>query len=431
MRDVIGAPAGWLARKIRARELSSVEVVRAHLEHIHTVNPRLNAVVFATAESAITEARAADRHSRNRRKGGLGPLHGVPFTAKDIFNTAGLPTTTGLRMMRGNIPAHDATVVARMRRAGAILIGKTNCLPGGSEEDSWSPARGGTRNPYDINRSPGVSSSGEAAIIAAGGSPLGLGSDSGGSIRLPAHYCGIAALKPTAGLIPVTGGYGLAGGLSDPRSQVGPMARYVTDLAIALRVLAGPDGVDSGVVPVPIPRRTPKLDGLRVAWYADDGMAKPTPAVTATVKAAAKALAAAGCTVTEERPPSLAEAYLVTLGYWGRKHMTHERMYRRWDAFRVAVLAFMSRFDLVLSPVAPDIAPLYKIKPVGDHQLSYTVPYSLSGNPCVVVRAGTSSENLPIGVQLVAGNWHDDLALKGARAVERALGGWRPASVVG
>ena len=429
MRDVIGAPAGWLARKIAARELSSVEVVRAHLEHIHTVNPRLNAVVFATAESAIKEARAADRH--NKRRNALGSLHGVPFTAKDIFNTAGLPTTAGLRMLRSNIPDHDATVVARMRRAGAILIAKTNSPPAGADEDSWSPLRGGTRNPYDVNRSPGVTSSGEAAIIAAGGSPLGLGSDSGGSIRVPAHYCGVAALKPTAGLIPVTGGYGLTGGLSDPRSSVGPMARYVSDLLIALRVLAGPDGFDSGVVPVPVAKRTPKLDGLRVAWYADDGLAKPSHAVATTVRAAARALAAAGCNVTEERPPSLAEAYQVTLGYWGRKHMNHERMYERWDAFRSGVLKFMSRFDLVLSPVAPDIAPLIRVKPVGDHQLSYTVPYSLTGNPCVVVRAGTSPENMPIGVQVVARNWNDAVALRAARAIERKLGGWRPASVVG
>src|SRR5438874_11761251 len=189
MRDVIGAPAAWLARAIRDKKVSSVEVVRAHLEHIHTVNPRLNAVVFATAESAIKEARAADRH--NKRRNALGSLHGVPFTAKDIFNTAGLPTTAGLRMLRSNIPDHDATVVARMRRAGAILIAKTNSPPAGADEDSWSPLRGGTRNPYDVNRSPGVTSSGEAAIIAAGGSPLGLGSDSGGSIRVPAHYCGV------------------------------------------------------------------------------------------------------------------------------------------------------------------------------------------------------------------------------------------------
>jgi len=428
VRDVIGAPAGWLARKIAARELSSVEVVRAHLEHIHTVNPRLNAVVFATAESAIKEARAADR--RNKPKSVLGRLHGVPFTAKDIFNTAGLPTTAGLRMLRSRIPDHDATVVARMRRAGAILIGKTNCPPGGSDEDGWSPARGGTRNPYDINRSPGVTSSGEAAIIAAGGSPLGIGSDSGGSIRLPAHYCGVAALKPTAGLIPVTGAYGLAGGVTDTRSQVGPMARYVSDLRIALRVLAGPDGIDSGVVPVRA-WRSPRLEGLHVAWYADDGMARPTSAVAATVKAAAKALSQAGCIVTEERPPSLGDAYQVTLAFWGRKHMSHERMYERWDAFRSTVLRFMSRFDLVLSPVAPDIAPLLRLKPAGNHQLSYTVPYSLSGNPCVVVRAGTSPENLPIGVQVVARNFQDAMALKAARAIERSLGGWRPASVVG
>ncbi|TMD26122.1 MAG: amidase [Chloroflexi bacterium] len=428
MRDVIGAPAGWLARKIAARELSSVEVVRAHLEHIHTVNPRLNAVVFATAESAIKEARAADR--RNKPKSVLGRLHGVPFTAKDIFNTAGLPTTAGLRMLRSRIPDHDATVVARMRRAGAILIGKTNCPPGGSDEDGWSPARGGTRNPYDINRSPGVTSSGEAAIIAAGGSPLGIGSDSGGSIRLPAHYCGVAALKPTAGLIPVTGAYGLAGGVTDTRSQVGPMARYVSDLRIALRVLAGPDGIDSGVVPVRA-WRSPRLEGLHVAWYADDGMARPTSAVAATVKAAARALSQAGCIVTEERPPSLGDAYQVTLAFWGRKHMSHERMYERWDAFRSTVLRFMSRFDLVLSPVAPDIAPLLRLKPAGNHQLSYTVPYSLSGNPCVVVRAGTSPENLPIGVQVVARNFQDAMALKAARAIERSLGGWRPASVVG
>ncbi len=426
---MIGAPAGWLARAIAAKKLSSVEVVRAHLEHIHTVNPRLNAVVFATAESAIKEARAADRRAKSR-KAVLGPLHGVPFTAKDIFNTAGLPTTTGLRMLRSRIPDHDATVVARLRRAGAILIGKTNCPPGGSDEDGWTPARGGTRNPYDVNRSPGVTSSGEAAIIAAGGSPLGLGSDSGGSIRLPAHYCGVAALKPTAGLIPVTGAYGLVGGVSDTRGQVGPMARYVSDLRIAMRVLAGPDGLDSGVVPVRA-WTAPKLEGLRVAWYADDGLARPTTTVAATVKAAARALAAAGCNVTEERPPSLGEAYQVTLAFWGRKHMSYEHMYERWDAFRTAVLKFMSRFDIVLSPVAPDIAPLLKIKPVADHQLSYTVPYSLSGNPCVVVRAGTSPENMPIGVQVVAGNWRDATALKAARAIERALGGWRPASVVG
>ena len=156
MRDIIGAPASWLARAIRTKKVSSLEVVRAHLEHIHTVNPRINAVVFATAESALKQARKADR--QNTRRNVLGPLHGVPFTAKDIFDTAGLPTTAGLRMLRSNIPDRDATVIARMRGAGAILIGKTLCPPGGVGGESWNPLHGGTRNPYDIARSPGASS---------------------------------------------------------------------------------------------------------------------------------------------------------------------------------------------------------------------------------------------------------------------------------
>jgi len=430
MRDIIGAPAGWLARAIRTKKVSSLEVVRAHLEHIHTVNPRLNAVVFATGESALKQARAADRKS-SKRNPVLGPLHGVPFTAKDIFDTEGLPTTAGLRMLRSNIPDRDATVVARMRAAGAILIGKTLCPPGGVGGDSWNSLHGGTRNPYDISRSPGASSSGEAAIIAAGGSPLGLGSDSGGSIRMPAHYCGIAALKPTTGLVPSTGAYALPGGLTDPRSQVGPMARFVSDLMLTLPLLIGPDGVDSAVVPVPLAKRTPKLAGLRVAWYSDDGIAKPTQAISAAVRAAARALGDAGCTVTEARPPALREAHQVTLGYWGDKRMTHERLYRRWDAFRTEILGFMSDFDLIVSPVAPDIAPLYRSKVVPTNMFSYTIPYSLTGNPCVVVRAGSSHEGLPIGVQVIAQNWHDDIALRGAHAIERALGGWRPASVVG
>jgi Asp-tRNA(Asn)/Glu-tRNA(Gln) amidotransferase A subunit family amidase len=165
LRDLIGAPATWLANAIKTRRVSAVEVVRAHLDHIHTVNPQLNAVIFATGESALKQARAADR--RNKKKAVLGPLHGVPFTAKDIFDTAGMPTTAGLRMLRSNVPERDATVIQRMRTAGAILIGKTNCPPGGVDGDSWNPLHGGTRNPYDLNRSPGASSSGEAASASA------------------------------------------------------------------------------------------------------------------------------------------------------------------------------------------------------------------------------------------------------------------------
>jgi len=428
MRDPVGAPASWLARAIRDGRLSSEEVVRAHLEHIGAVNPRLNAMVWVTNESAIRQAKAADRHLAKR---GFEPppLHGVPFTAKDIFDTAGVATTAGLRKLKDNVPDKDATVIARMRSAGAILLGKSNCPPGGSGGESWNPLHGGTRNPYDLTRSPGASSSGEAAIIAAAGSPLGIGSDSGGSIRVPAHYCGIAALKPTTGWVPSTGAYGLAGGLMDPRSQVGPMARFVNDLALVLPLLVGPDGVDSAVIPMPPRRRRPKLHGLKVAWYAEDGMVQSTKPTVAALQAAVHALSQAGCRCTEARPPGLDEAREVTLGYWGQVRMTHERLIAKWDGFRTRLLEFMASFDLILTPVAADAAPLYRAKIPSVDQYSYTIPYSLGGNPAVVVRAGTSPEGLPIGVQVVARNWRDYAALAAAGWIEKQLGGWQPASL--
>ena len=428
MRDPVGAPASWLARAIRDGRLSSEEVVRAHLEHIGAVNPRLNAIVWVTNESAIRQAKAADRHLAKR---GFEPppLHGVPFTAKDIFDTAGVATTAGLRKLKDNVPDKDATVIARMRSAGAILLGKSNCPPGGSGGQSWNPLHGGTRNPYDLTRSPGASSSGEAAIIAAAASPLGIGSDSGGSIRVPAHYCGIAALKPTTGWVPSTGAYGLAGGLMDPRSQVGPMARFVNDLALVLPLLVGPDGVDSAVIPMPPRRRRPKLHGLKVAWYAEDGMVQSTKPTVAALQAAVHALSQAGCRCTEARPPGLDEAREVTLGYWGQVRMTHERLIVKWDGFRTRLLEFMASFDLILTPVAADAAPLYRAKIPTVDQYSYTIPYSLGGNPAVVVRAGTSPEGLPIGVQVVARNWRDYAALAAAGSIEKQLGGWQPASL--
>src|SRR5450759_4297328 len=200
----IGASATWMAKAIRSGRMSSEEIVSAHIEQIGAMNPHLNAVVRTEGHKALIQARAADRH--NTRGAKLGPLHGVPFTVKDIFDTAGVVTTAGLRKLADNIPTKDATVVARMRAAGAIMIGKTNCPPGGIGDDSANSMHGGTRNPYNLQRSPGGSRSGEAAIIAAGGSPIGIGSDSGGSMRLPAHYCGIAALKPTTSPVPSTGG---------------------------------------------------------------------------------------------------------------------------------------------------------------------------------------------------------------------------------
>ena len=428
MRDPIGAPASWLARAIRDGRLSSEEVVRAHLQHIGQVNPRLNAMVWVTNESAIRQAKAAD-HKMAKRGFKPPPLHGVPFTAKDIFDVAGVASSTGLSKGKDQIPEKDATVIARVRAAGAILIGKSNCPPGAIGAESWNPLHGGTRNPYDLARSPGASSAGEAAIIAAAGSPLGIGSDSGGSLRLPAHYCGVAALKPTTGWIPSTGAYGLVGGLLDPRSQVGPIARYVNDLALVMPLLCGPDGVDSNVIPMPPRRRRPKLRGLKVAYYTDDGISTPTKATVGAVQAAVKALQEAGCRVTEDRPDGLNQANEVASAYWERVHMTHESLIRQWDQVRTTLLGFMQRFDLVVTPVAPDGAPVFRSKEPLDDQYSYTVPYSLGGNPAVVVRAGSTPEGLPVGVQVVARSWRDYAALAAAGWIEKQLGGWRPASL--
>ncbi len=191
MRDPVGAPAGWLARAIRDGRLSSEEVVRAHLEHIGAVNPRLNAMVWVTNESAIRQAKAADRHLAKR---GFEPppLHGVPFTAKDIFDTAGVATTAGLRKLKDNVPDKDATVIARMRSAGAILLGKSNCPPGGTGGESWNPLHGGTRNPYDLTRSPGRSGS-AATRVAASGCPR----TTAGSRRSSRPPAGFRAPAPT------------------------------------------------------------------------------------------------------------------------------------------------------------------------------------------------------------------------------------------
>jgi amidase len=309
-----------------------------------------------------------------------------------------------------------------------------NGTPWGGGSDTDNEVYGRTNNPYDLERSVSGSSGGEAAIIAAGGSPLGLGSDSGGSIRDPAHFCGLAALKPTAGLIPVTGildDEGRFGMMSDPRTQVGPIGRSVADVATLTSVLAGPDGIDAGCIPVPFrDPSTVSIQGLRVAVHYDNGVVTPAPETTATVRAAADALATAGVIIQEADHPA------------GGHELTHEiwrsydgeisslelyRVLRRWDAYRSKMLRWLADWDGILCPVYPTAAHLHG-EPIRNG-VSYTTPYSLTGWPCAVVRCGTSPEGLPIDVQLVAGPWRDDLALALASALESLLGGYQPPSI--
>ena len=229
--DFLALGAGELARLIAARETTAVEVVEAHLGRIEAVNPTTNAVI-QIAPDAMDRARAAD--AAVERGDAVGPLQGVPFTVKDWIETDDLVCAAGFAERIDFRPRRDATVVARMRRAGAILLGKTNVMQG-------DPVHARPNNPHDPDRTPGSSSSGEAAIIAAGGSPMGLASDSGGSSRWPAHCCGVAALKPTTGRVSNAGHFPPIGHLSDPRTTIGPMARKAADLGLVLRVIGGAD----------------------------------------------------------------------------------------------------------------------------------------------------------------------------------------------
>jgi amidase len=459
--ELIYTSATALAQAIRERKLSSAEVVAAHLERIEAVNPSLNAVVQLAAETARAQAKAADEAlARGELKG---PLHGVPVTIKDAIETAGVITTGGTLGRAAYTPAQDATAVARLRAAGAIILGVTNIPEMSYGYESDNLVYGRTNNPYDLSRTAGGSSGGEAAVIAAGGSPLGLGGDFAGSIRVPAHFCGIAGLRPTPGRVPGTGYVPTLGGLVGMLSQNGPMARYVEDLSLMLPIIAGLNWRDPRVIPMPLgdPNQV-DLKRLKVAFYTDNGIMPPTPETVDTVKAAAQVLAEAGLTVVEERPPCLeqtTELFLALLSADGGAGMamalqmvdTKEvhpmlqgllesmrpqalsaaeflGLWYRWDMWRSALLSFMEQVDAILSPVCA-----YPAMPHGTTfqclaAFSYAQTYSLTASPGVVVRAGTSPEGLPIGIQVVPRQWREDVALAVAQYIETTLGGWqRPA----
>jgi amidase len=415
--ELIDASAAELAALIAARDASSREVVEAHLRRIEATNGDVNAIVQLDGERALAASEDPP----------AGPLRGVPFTVKDNLCAAGVEMAIGSPERVGVVAEGDATVVARMRAAGAILLGKTNCPEYGGGIETDNAVYGRTNHPLDRSRSPGGSSGGEAAAIAARMSPCGFGTDSGASARLPAHFCGLAALKPTAGRVPVTGvldDLGQIGALSDPRTQVSPLARTVADVALLLRVAAGPDGADGGLAPVPL-EAVGDVRGLRVGVMAGNGLDEPTAETVAAVEAAAGALADAGAAVRPAEQPG--GGHELTIDVWSSygDGVTAEQLYdvlRRWDAFRAEMLAFMAGFDVLVTPVFPRPAPRHgEVKREGERDpTSYTTPHSLTGWPAAMVPAGRSPEGLPIGVQLVAAPWRDDVALAAALAVERA-----------
>jgi amidase len=458
MREWIYQSACAIAAAIRDKKISAQEVVRAYLERIAGVNPRLNAVVQLEAERALDEARRADQAlARGDR---IGPLHGVPFTLKDAIENQGVICTGGTEGRAHYIPPDDASVVKRLRAAGAILLGKTNCPELGWAWEADNLVYGRTNNPYDLNLSPGGSSGGESAIIAAGGSALGLGSDAGGSVRFPAHCTGIASIKPTSGRVPRTGHFPGPGGLLDALWQIGPLARNVEDLALVLPVISGADGQDPATVPMPLgDPRSIDLPRLRVAFHIDNGIVAPSAEIGEVIKKAAAALSNAGMIVEEVRPPGIEQTYEIYLGLFTadggagiesllkgagtrRIHPLMQRVLElqhqgsksvaelveligRWDAFRREMLSFMSNYDALLCPVCSFTGmahgSTYNCLPC----FSYTMSFNLTGWPAAVVRGGTSQTGWPIGIQIAARPWREDVALAVAQYLQDALGGWQ------
>lgn len=457
-------PATDILSAIATGELSAADVVRAHLQQIERLNPRLNAFVDLRAEKALAEARAQDDAAG--RGVARGPLGGLPVTVKSAIEVAGLRCETGSPARKDIVAATDATVVARLRAAGAIVLGTTNVAEMLMGYESVNPLHGRTPSPWDHDRTPGGSSGGESAAIAAGCSAAGIGSDGGGSIRVPAHFTGICGLKPTPGRIAGTGHQPACLGPFSLIGVVGPMARYVRDLYAVFRVIAGGDPGDPLSAPVAVQRLDEAVSGpLRIGFFEDDGRVPVTPETRAAVQAAARAAARAGHHVEQFRPDGLeqarqlwevffcdvgllllsemlggAERDLPILQEFLKRHpsrpaMTAASLTHAWierDEARATFLRQMETWRVLICPVA-SIPAFRHDERAWDidgtrvsylDAMSYTVWFNILGNPVVVVPAGRSRDGFPIGVQIVGRPFEEEVVLAVAVQIEREVMGY-------
>ena len=466
MIDPTFLPAVTMAAQVRARKLSPVELAEAHLSKIARLNPKLNAFVEVDADRVRGDARIAEAALMKGHN--LGPLHGVPISIKSSIAIQGMRCEAGTRLRAGFVAQQDAPLVERLRNAGAIILGTTNTPEILMAWETDNLLYGRTNSPWNPEYTAGGSSGGESAAIAAGMSAGGVGSDGGGSIRVPAHFCGICGLKPTPGRIPSTGHFPPSGGPFALIGVVGPMARTVADVRALFEVMQGPDDGDTCAAPVAL--RWPSAEEaakLRIGYFEDDGRTPVTPETRAAIRRSAEALRRAGFEVEPFRPEGLEEArllwkkFFVTMGgmlirpmFQGREKeisptlkqflewsaaetpLTGDAVIETWirrDAVRADFLRQMKEYPILLCPAAAMPAfrhgeRSWQIEGKTVRYLdawSYTEWFNLLGNPAAVVPVSHSPEGLPIGVQIVGRPWEEEQVLAVAAALERECAGWR------
>jgi Asp-tRNA(Asn)/Glu-tRNA(Gln) amidotransferase A subunit family amidase len=477
-KELLSASATEIASAIRNHMVSAVEVLDMHLDRIAEMNPRINAFVTLAEDHARAAAVKADQIVARRQE--LTPLHGVPFSVKDIIATKDIRTTAGSLLLADFVPTRGAPAVERLRRAGAVLIGKSNCPEFALDLHTKNRLVGNTWNPWNQQFTSGGSSGGDSAAVASGFVAFGIGTDYGGSIRWPAHCTGLASLRPTVGLVPATGQlpYTLAGALPPPNSMslqgrlqtIAPIARSVRDLWVIAELMAGPDGRDEQAVPViPIQPDTVDIRDLRCVWFESEGSYPVRADLIAVVERAAECLRSLGVEVLHIRPPGLEKAEgifapmrradglddhmklaagreeeltdVIRAWFAGSTSSTvadYRRLAADRDALRAEILEFMETHPILLLPVAsiptyrPDLQPSMESFEVEGVQIPYLNvltccrAISLLGVPVAVVTCGSSEEGLPAGVQVVGRPFADHQVLAVAAALEEGFGRWSP-----
>jgi Asp-tRNA(Asn)/Glu-tRNA(Gln) amidotransferase A subunit family amidase len=461
--EITSLSASQIAKLVRTRKLSPVEVVKAHLARIEQVNPTINAFVQIEADHALGHASKAEAAVMRGEQ--LGPLYGVPISIKSSIDVAGMRCEAGTKLRTGHIASQDAPLVQRLRNAGAIVLGLTNAPELLMAWETDNLLYGRTNNPWDLSRTAGGSSGGEAAAIASGCSAAGVGSDGGGSIRVPSHFCGICGLKPTPGRIPATGHFPQSVGPFALIGVVGPMARTISDLKILFEVMQGTDFGDPSAAPVPVRwPQTSELKKFRIGYFEDDGRTPVTPETRVAVQEAAEALRGAGFEVEPFRPEGLEKARDLWWKFFGiaggmllgpmilghedelspilkefngwvaaEKPHTAQTLLDTWierDLVRMQICEQMKKFLVLLCPVASIPAfrhgeRCWQIEGKTVEYLdawSYCEWFNLLGMPAAAVPVAQSAEGLPIGVQIVGRPWEEELVLTIVEAVEKNRG---------